>query len=514
MLAVAALLLAVSMPAHAADEFDAAAAARVLAPFVERDTIAVVHIDFTRVKVKSAIALMARIIPDQKDELARAEIAANGFLDVVRGAGVKEVYAVATLGGRSMIPQTFLVVPDSPQLNALVLSSLLNLGGQQGGQGGQGRKVGNVYVLPLTMHLPAVPEEFHPVPRPELREALAAAGQAAVQIAFIPPDSTRRVVEELMPRLPDEIGGGPSTVLTHGIAWAAATIDLAPLSLRFEIKSRDVDAAAALRGKWLDGLKLAGRQKEIRQALPDFEKIAAMLTPKLSGDGLTLGLDEKEVEDSGALAPLRQAADKARTSAQRAQSMNKLKQFALALINYEEASKHFPPPASHGPNGNPLLSWRVAILPYIEMDQLYKQFHLNEPWDSPHNKALIEKMPPDFRSPKSKAAKGLTNYVVAVGGGALYSSSKDEPTFKDITDGTSHTIMLVEVDDEHAVVWTKPDDLQFDPQDPKKGIGSIYPEGFSAAFCEGSAHFLRSTIDPKTLKALFTRAGGEVIGDY
>jgi hypothetical protein len=108
----------------------------------------------------------------------------------------------------------------------------------------------------------------------------------------------------------------------------------------------------------------------------------------------------------------------------------------------------------------------------------------------------------------------MTNYVVPVGGGALYSSPKDEPTIKDITDGTSHTIMLVAVDDQHAVVWTKPDDLPFDPQDPKKGIGRVYPEGLPAAFCDGSAHLLRRTIDPETLKALFTRAGGETIGEY
>ena len=96
-----------------------------------------------------------------------------------------------------------------------------------------------------------------------------------------------------------------------------------------------------------------------------------------------------------------------------------------------------------------------------------------------------------------------------VGNGALYSSSRDEPQIKDITDGTSHTIMVVEVDDQHAVTWTKPDDLAFDPKDPKKGIGSLYEGGFNAAFCDGSVHFLSGSIDPKTLAALFTRAGGD-----
>ena len=126
-----------------------------------------------------------------------------------------------------------------------------------------------------------------------------------------------------------------------------------------------------------------------------------------------------------------------------------------------------------------------------------------------HNKPLIEKMPAVFRSPKSKAAKGFTNYVVPVGGGAVYSSVKDEPRINDITDGTSHTIMTVEVDDGHAVPWTKPDDMPFDPKDPKKGIGSLYEQGFVAAYCDGSVRFYNKLVDPMALKAHFTRAASD-----
>jgi hypothetical protein len=509
----AALLFGVTPAVQAAEEFDATAASRMLAPFVERDTIAVVHIDVARVNVKPLLALLGRIVPEQKIELSNAEGAANMMINLVRGAGVSDAYAVATLGGKSMFPKAFLVVPDSPQLNALALSGVLNLGGQGGGAGYQGRKVGDAYVLPLTTHLAPLPEKFNPADRPELREALAAAGKTAAQFVLIPPASSRRVVEELLPQLPNEIGGGPSTVFTHGISWAAASIDLSPaLTSRLVIKSQDAQSAEALKTKWLDLLKLAGQQKDVRQALPEFEKLVAALTPKVSDDRLTLVLDEQEVEASGLLGTIRQAAGKARDSAGRAQTMNNLKQIALGMYNYHE--KHFPPAAIRSADGKPLLSWRVAILPYLNEEQLYKQFHLNEPWDSPHNKALIEKMPALFRSPASKAAPGMTNYVVPVGNGALYSSIGDEPAFKDISDGTSNTIMIVAVDDKHSVVWTKPEDLAFDPQDPKKGIGSLFPGAFPAAMCDGSVRILRTTIDPTTLKALITRAGGEVVGEY
>jgi hypothetical protein len=184
------------------------------------------------------------------------------------------------------------------------------------------------------------------------------------------------------------------------------------------------------------------------------------------------------------------------------------------MANYYATFEHFPAAASYSPDGKPLLSWRVYILPFVDQDQLFRQFHLNEPWDSPHNKTLIAKMPAFLRSPRSKAEKGKTNYLVPVGNGALYASSRDEPRIKDIRDGVSNTIMVVEVDDEHAVIWTKPDDYSFDPKDPKKGIGIFYEGRFLVGFCDAHVRFISGNIDPKTLAALFTRAGGEAIGSY
>jgi len=63
------------------------------------------------------------------------------------------------------------------------------------------------------------------------------------------------------------------------------------------------------------------------------------------------------------------------------QSMNNLRHIALGMWNYYDACKHFPSPASHDRGGKPLLSWRVQLLPYLEENGLYRQFHLDEPWD-------------------------------------------------------------------------------------------------------------------------------------
>ena len=120
-------------------------------------------------------------------------------------------------------------------------------------------------------------------------------------------------------------------------------------------------------------------------------------------------------------------------------------------------------------------------------------------------------MPAIFRSPASKLKeKGLASYLVPVGKQTVF-HSPEGTTIKDITDGTSQTIMIVEVNDKNAVIWTRPDDLTIDPKEPAKGLGGLHKNGFCAAFCDGSAHFLPNSISPKTLNALFTRAGEEYI---
>ncbi len=77
----------------------------------------------------------------------------------------------------------------------------------------------------------------------------------------------------------------------------------------------------------------------------------------------------------------------AREAARRNQAVNSMKQIMLSMHNYADSHKVLPPHANYSGDGKPLLSWRVHILPYLEENELYHQFHLDEPWDSPHNRA-------------------------------------------------------------------------------------------------------------------------------
>ena len=82
-------------------------------------------------------------------------------------------------------------------------------------------------------------------------------------------------------------------------------------------------------------------------------------------------------------------------------------------------------------------------------------------------------------------------------------------SFKDITDGTSNTILLLEVPDETAVVWTKPDDFQYDENEPMRGLSGPHRHGFPAGMADGSVRWIDFSIGPVFFKYILTRDGGE-----
>jgi hypothetical protein len=199
------------------------------------------------------------------------------------------------------------------------------------------------------------------------------------------------------------------------------------------------------------------------------------------------------------------------TAAARVTASNNLKQMGLAMHSYNDRYGNFPPPGYSMPPGQSNLSWRVALLPYLNEQGLYNQFHHNEPWDSPHNKTLLTRMPKVYAIPgrESDAASGQTVYQVFVGGGAVFEDKAARPRLIDITDGTSNTILIVEA--ANPVPWTKPDDLPFDPNRPLPALGGHFGDGFLAAFADGAVLWIPKSTPEKTVKAYITANGGEKV---
>ena len=215
------------------------------------------------------------------------------------------------------------------------------------------------------------------------------------------------------------------------------------------------------------------------------------------------------------------AVQAAREAARRMSCTNNLKQIGLAMHNYQQTYKTFPPAYIPDKNGKPMHSWRVLILPYLEgTNGVYKQYRFNEPWDSPHNKALASQMPREFACPsEGPLMSSETSYAMIVGPHTI-SDGPTAHTPRDIKDGLSNTIMVVEASEAH-INWMEPRDLdvknmQFhvvggNQPGAKNEISSAHPNGAYVAFCDGSVRFLSATTDPKQVEAMTTIDGGEQI---
>jgi prepilin-type processing-associated H-X9-DG protein len=205
------------------------------------------------------------------------------------------------------------------------------------------------------------------------------------------------------------------------------------------------------------------------------------------------------------------AVQKVRSAAARVASQNNLKQISIAMLNYESAYGKFPPAAICDKNGKPLLSWRVAILPFIEQNNLYNQFKLDEPWDSEHNKKLASVVVKVYTHPEQPdQLSGICHYRLFYGKDAMF-DLKNGRGLATITDGLSNTIAVVEAAE--GVPWAKPDDFAYDPKKPLPKFATFSSGGFNAAFGDGSVRFLSHSLPEKTLRAYITANGGEIIDD-
>jgi hypothetical protein len=196
----------------------------------------------------------------------------------------------------------------------------------------------------------------------------------------------------------------------------------------------------------------------------------------------------------------------------RIQSVANLRQIGLALHNYHSVNNQFPPAAVSSKEGKPLLSWRVALLPFLDEAVLYSEFHLNEPWDSEHNKKLIERMPAFYRSLSAQVKQpNKTTYLAPVGQGLMFTKDEDGTKISSVTDGLSNTILVVQADDEHAVAWTSPQDLAVDLKKPAAGLVNYPAAGHLVLFADGATASLRAGLPDATAAALFTRNGSELV---
>lgn len=198
---------------------------------------------------------------------------------------------------------------------------------------------------------------------------------------------------------------------------------------------------------------------------------------------------------------------------------NNLSKLTLALTQYHDVYQSFPPPYIADSKGRPIHSWRVLILPFLDQKSLYQQYRFDEPWDGPNNHLLHDTALAIFQCPAHAKTQpsAETNYVAVVGRRTVWQEDAKSPIrMADIIDGTSNTILLVEVENS-GIHWMEPRDLHV-LQMPMavnargQGISSNHPGGANVAFPDGSVRFFPSTIERELLIRAITRNGKEPPG--
>jgi beta-lactamase regulating signal transducer with metallopeptidase domain len=198
---------------------------------------------------------------------------------------------------------------------------------------------------------------------------------------------------------------------------------------------------------------------------------------------------------------------KAREPADEQAHVVKLGKLAEAFNAYHADHGHYPPAAVLGPDGKTLHSWRVELLPFLGEQKLFDEYKLDETWDSEHNKTLVAKIPSIY-STSVWTQKGDSDYFVITGKGTLFDA--DEPGRREsVADAPGETILVIQ-SNQH-IPWTKPIDIETTADHnavrPFRGHG----KGLYAAFADGTVKFVTKETDAASVRAMFTKAGGDEV---
>jgi hypothetical protein len=505
-----------------------------IAPFINDETVLVAKYDLERLDVDTVVKqwLEPFAMTDEERNILKAVVEQfDGWSQQLKADGISQFYVVSSieyfpspermrgwnqdLFARLLANTTFVVIPGASGNSIEVLHTTLQTNAKQVWSKSDPkmwpdcRQIHGAAVIGMGTLLDRL-NGLKPAIRPKFETALAAADNRPICVAVVPPPFFARAATEILhePVAGSNLSAGP--IIANGFHWLALGEEpnLGKFQMQVIVQSASAEAAQALSEAIKSEAEALAKHWGSDAAAAVSAAQLLSLLPEAKDDRIVWSIDQQQISVVRGLAKI--AFSEASAAAFREQSLNHLKQIGLAMLNSYSAHKQYPDHAIHDKDGKPLLSWRVAILPYVEEGALYKQFHLDEPWDSENNRKLIERMPDVYRSPDTGSEHPeRTRYLAVVGEHSLFPPDRGV-TIKEVTDGTSKTIMVVEVDPEHAVIWTKPDDLEVDLENPRRGLfnGSL---PCNACWADGSAKTIRNDVDSKVLRALFTRDGDEAI---
>ena len=477
-----------NVPASAQDNEAPAAVKR----FLNDQTAAVGWIDISNVDLDALVAFAEKLdIPTEDTTETKAIQTALVQL------GVKRIYWVSDLGNL-MSPAQALIVPCKKENSGAVLLILKTLAKQ-----GNATAVadGDAILFGNESAVEQLQQERTGQPDPLLLNAVSNITQPHGLAIRTPVVALIPVVSVLPEVFKDSTQVAEAAELLVKVRSVVVTSQLPPPNGEIRISTESADVAIGL-AKLLNTVTA----KKIGDAATGVKVIA-------QDSDVLLSINSIEATNAAAKGFYLLTAS-ARAQARRVSTLNSLKQIGLAMHNFYDVYEAFPAQALADKEGRKLLSWRVLILPYLGEPQLYEQFHLDEPWDSDHNKTLIPQMPFVYggHPGRKQTVDWKTRMVVPLTDGSVFGTKGNGTRISNILDGTSNTLMVVEVSPEKAVIWTKPEDITIDKTAPLASIiNETAEEGFHCCICDGSARFFSRSIKAEILNALISFAGGEMI---
>jgi len=490
-----ALTAACSFPTGVlADEADA----RLLKSFVSSQTAAVATLDLSAADVGPAVKALLPFMPDQQ--------AAEGIgstIEKLRAAEVKRLHLVVSPQGLLPSEWFFALAATSADKAQAARAAFPTLPGTTAQE-----KDGVVFFGGSAVW-DRLQQPLDADDAANLLARIERSKPGPLWVVARLPEAHRKALAELSPRLPSSLGSGPTAPLLDGFDAIELSVTAgARPSISLVVHARDAAAAKRIDDLATKGLALA--QKAPARAMPAekaVRSLAAELKPTVVDNRVELSIDLANANVQEAFKGLAEAAGE---NARRHKVRNDLRMIALAMHNYHDMYKSFPPGATVDKNGKPLLSWRVHILPFLEQNALYRKFKLDEPWDSEHNRKLVDQMPDIYAGFGSSLREGKTSILGFAGSGGLFPKPGETVRIHDVKDGTSNTIMCIAAPASQAVVWTKPDDLSITDAGLLTKVGA---SEILAAYCDGSVHSIPKPSSLKGLLPYITINGREAIGE-
>lgn len=472
-----------------------AVATHPVTPFLERSSAVLVDIDLSKVDPEGIAKWVFEVIEmDAEDGMARQAVAmADGFVQSLRAAGVSHLFASAAT--RSWFDGGPVVIV--PCDNTAAVNGLASL---------------------VLQGLPKAPPQ-----RIVLKERLLLAGPQAVLervqatdsvsradlvLPLAAPDRLDHVIvvslpqearEELIAVWPDRLPGPlPIKVSPRQLAQDLQRVVIEwrlPPNVEARITISTPDPAASRR--------VSALVDELVELQPEFNEVVRVVVQDAD---VVIELQIDPLLEQ--LAPFFQQTKAQATQQQRS---NQLKQVGIAIHNYHEQRKHLPPRCFIDPDGKPLLSGLVAILPYMEQQALYDSFRFDRAWDHEANANPSGTAVPAYAGDMLGTDRANhTRLRFPVFPGSLWEGEGPPRRFQDVKDGTSNTIAMIEAPPVAAVPWASPEPWVLSDEDPMSDVFGDR-DSVLTLFLDGSVRVLqRSAMDNKKLKAMLTFAGGEV----